>query len=255
MEVEFAHPVERALARVFDEHGIAWHYEPHTFVLERDEKGNVREAFTPDFFLPDLGLYVECTVMRQALTSRKRRKARLAKERAGAVVEILFRRDVERLARRWGLAELARAGRGGRDVSCPPGPGTSALTMSESAPTLETREGFRIDVERQPDVSVVTVAGDVDLHTAPVLRDRLASLADAYVTHVVLDLSAATFLDSMALGVILGAKKRLAAARGTLDLVVTTPEIRRIFEITLLDRIFDLHESRADAIRSGTGAS
>ena len=77
--VAFAHPVERELARVFDEHGIAWEYEPHTFVLERAADGTVREAFTPDFYLPHLGVYIECTVLRQALTSRKRRKARKAR--------------------------------------------------------------------------------------------------------------------------------------------------------------------------------
>jgi len=87
---EFAHLVERALARVFDAHGISWEYEPHTIVLERDEKGDVREAFTPDFFLPDIGLYLECTVMRQSLTRRKRRKVRLARERTGANVAIVF---------------------------------------------------------------------------------------------------------------------------------------------------------------------
>lgn len=108
-DARFAHPVERELARVFDELGIAWQYEPHTFVLERDGEGRVREAFTPDFFLPEIGVYVECTVMRQALAARKRRKARKARERAGVVVEILFRRDIERLARRWQLRKLARA--------------------------------------------------------------------------------------------------------------------------------------------------
>ena len=105
----FAHPVERELARVFDEHGIRWLYEPHTFVLERAPDGSVREAFTPDFFLPELGLYVECTVMRQAYTNRKRRKALKARQQRGVTVEILFRRDFERLARRWKLTALARA--------------------------------------------------------------------------------------------------------------------------------------------------
>src|SRR5439155_2195257 len=72
----FAHPVEQEIARIFDEHGIEWEYEPHTFVLERNGDGSVHEAFTPDFYLPELGVYVECTVMRQSLTHRKRRKAR-----------------------------------------------------------------------------------------------------------------------------------------------------------------------------------
>ena len=120
--------------------------------------------------------------------------------------------------------------------------------MSESARTLETTEVFRVDVDQEPSVSVVTVAGDVDLHSAPLLRARLAALTDAYVGHVVLDLSDATFLDSMALGVILAANKRMAATGGRLDLVVSTRDVRRIFEITMLDEVFDLHDTRAEAI-------
>jgi len=104
----FVHPVERELARLFDEHGIAWEYEPHTFVLERRPDGSVKEAFTPDFYLPDIDIYVECTVMRQRLTSRKRRKASKARTR-GIAVEVLCRRDIERLATRWGLPQLAAA--------------------------------------------------------------------------------------------------------------------------------------------------
>ena len=105
----FAHPVEREIAQIFDDHGIAWEYEPHTFVLERNGDGTVHEAFTPDFFLPDLGVYVECTVMRAELTHRKRRKARKAMERSGITVEVLSRRDIELLARRWQLRGLERA--------------------------------------------------------------------------------------------------------------------------------------------------
>jgi hypothetical protein len=111
MDEPFAHPVERELARLFDAHGILWEYEPHTFVLEEDPDGTVREACTPDFFLPELGVYVECTVMRQRLTSRKRRKVRKVRAATGEVVEILFRRDFDRLADRWGLTALGDAAR------------------------------------------------------------------------------------------------------------------------------------------------
>jgi hypothetical protein len=107
----FAHPVEREIARIFDEHGVAWLYEPHTFVLERNPDGTVHEAFTPDFYLPDLDLYIECTLMRQALTTRKRRKARKTREQEGVKVEVLFRQDIERLARRWELDRLGNAAR------------------------------------------------------------------------------------------------------------------------------------------------
>jgi hypothetical protein len=93
----FAHPVEQALARMLDEHGIAWQYEPHEFVLERAENGEVRGAFAPDFYLPEIDAYVECTVMRQSGTRRKNRKVRLAQELHGVVVTILYKRDLKRL--------------------------------------------------------------------------------------------------------------------------------------------------------------
>lgn len=107
--VDFAHPVERELARLFDAHGIEWQYEPHTFVLEQDPDGTVREAFRPDFYLPGLDVYVECTVMRQALARRKRRKVERAREQCGVAVGILCLRDFRRLAQRWSFDRLDRA--------------------------------------------------------------------------------------------------------------------------------------------------
>ena len=107
-EPRFAHPVERALAAVFDEVGIAWEYEPHTFVLERDAEGNVTEAFTPDFYLPEQDVYVECTTMRQSLTTRKNRKIRKLRAR-GVIVGILYRSDFERLRERHGFPFHAAA--------------------------------------------------------------------------------------------------------------------------------------------------
>jgi hypothetical protein len=98
----FAHPVERELADVFDELGLPWEYEPTTFVLEHDPDGRVTEAFTPDFYLPDQDMYVECTTMRQKLTSRKNRKLRKLRDQ-GVLVTVLYRRDFERLRERHGI--------------------------------------------------------------------------------------------------------------------------------------------------------
>ena len=72
----FANPAELEYAKVLDWYGIPWQYEPTTFVLERDEEGRVVEAFTPDFYLPDQDLYLEVTVMKQSLVTRKNRKLR-----------------------------------------------------------------------------------------------------------------------------------------------------------------------------------
>lgn len=111
---------------------------------------------------------------------------------------------------------------------------------------------FRMDEERPAeDVVVLAVEGDADLHVAPELRERLTTAIEGGAQELVLDLSETTFLDSMALGVMLGAMKRIRARGGRLRLVVTRPEIRRIFEITLLDRAFPLHESREAAIAAG----
>jgi hypothetical protein len=99
MAPAFAHQVERELARIFDELGLPWEYEPTTFVLERDADGRVTEAFTPDFYLPEQDMYVECTTMRQKLTARKNRKLRKLRQQ-GVLVTVLYRRDFERLRER-----------------------------------------------------------------------------------------------------------------------------------------------------------
>ena len=75
-------------------------------------------------------------------------------------------------------------------------------------------------------------------------------LAEPGVTHLVIDLSGATFLDSSALGVLVGALKRMREADGQLDIVLPTSPLRRIFEITALDRVLVLHETRAEALSS-----
>ena len=102
MEPTFAHPVERELARIFDEIGIPWEYEPTTFVLERHPDGSVAEALTPDFYLPEQDMFVEVTTMRQKLTNRKNQKLRKLREQ-GIFVTVLYRRDFERLRERHGF--------------------------------------------------------------------------------------------------------------------------------------------------------
>ncbi len=100
----FASPAELECAKVLDYYGIAWEYEPRTFVLERDEAGRVSEAFTPDFYLPEQDLYVEITAMKQSLVTRKNRKVRKLRERyPGIRIKLFYRRDLERLAQHFHL--------------------------------------------------------------------------------------------------------------------------------------------------------
>jgi hypoxanthine phosphoribosyltransferase len=104
----FAHPSEREFARLLDFFRIAWQYEPRSFAL-REEDGRVVQMFTPDFYLPDLDLYVELTTMRQRLVTRKNRKLRLLRERYPDVnVRLLYRHDYYELLAKYGqgLAEI-----------------------------------------------------------------------------------------------------------------------------------------------------
>jgi hypothetical protein len=100
----FANAAELECAKILDYYGVPWEYEPRTFVLERDEEGRVVEAFTPDFYLPEQDLYLEITVMKQSLVTRKNRKLRKLKRLYPDVrAKLFYRRDIERLARRFQL--------------------------------------------------------------------------------------------------------------------------------------------------------
>jgi hypothetical protein len=100
----FASHAELECAKVLDYYGVPWMYEPTTFVLETDEQGRVREAFAPDFYLPDQDLYVEITQMKQSLVTRKNRKLRKLRERYPHVkIKLFYKRDIERLAQHFHL--------------------------------------------------------------------------------------------------------------------------------------------------------
>jgi anti-sigma B factor antagonist len=126
----------------------------------------------------------------------------------------------------------------------------SDFRVETSSGAAAQAEPFRIDEEHPAggDVVVFVLHGEVDLHVAPEVRERLNLAADAGAERIVVDLARVTFLDSMALGVLLGVLKRLQALGGALTLVVAGPELRRIFEITLLDEVFPLAKTRQEAL-------
>jgi hypoxanthine phosphoribosyltransferase len=102
---QFANDAELECAKILDYYGVPWEYEPRTFVLETDADGRVSEAVTPDFYLPEQDLYVELTVMKQSLVTRKHRKLRKLRERYPDVkIKLFNRRDFERLAQKYGLS-------------------------------------------------------------------------------------------------------------------------------------------------------
>jgi hypothetical protein len=96
--IAFAHESEASLARLFDFYRIVWQYEPRSFPIAWDARERPIEFFTPDFYLPEFDLYIEITVAKPALNSRKNRKLRLMQRHyPGVRVKLFVRRDVERL--------------------------------------------------------------------------------------------------------------------------------------------------------------
>ena len=95
---------------------------------------------------------------------------------------------------------------------------------------------------------VVAVGGEIDLFTAPELKAALGEALESGRTRIVVDLTETTFLDSSALGVLIGAVKRLRTRDGRLTLVNVDPNIAKTFEITGLDQIFTIRPTREEAV-------
>jgi anti-sigma B factor antagonist len=101
-----------------------------------------------------------------------------------------------------------------------------------------------IDGERH----VLAVRGEIDLFTAPELKQVLAESIEAGRIRIIVDLTDTTFLDSTALGVLIGAVKRLRSRDGALAIVNIDDNIAKTFEITGLDQIFTIVPTRDEAV-------
>jgi hypothetical protein len=106
--IVFAHPSEKECAKIFDFYKIKWLYEPRTFPIEWDKKGNIIQSFAPDFFLPELNLYIELTTLNQRLVTKKNRKIRRLRELyPGINIIIFYQKDLKNLLFRYGLKILS----------------------------------------------------------------------------------------------------------------------------------------------------
>jgi anti-sigma B factor antagonist len=108
--------------------------------------------------------------------------------------------------------------------------------------TLATRE---ID-----GATIVAVGGEIDVYTAPKLRDRITELVAGGVYHIVVDMERVEFLDSTGLGVLVGGLKKVRAHDGSLQLICNQERLLKIFRITGLAKVFTIHEN-ADALAAG----
>ncbi|PWU24270.1 MAG: hypothetical protein C5B48_07045 [Candidatus Rokuibacteriota bacterium] len=122
-----------------------------------------------------------------------------------------------------------------------------------SSPTvnrvLET-DGYRIESDLNGHRTVVIpLEGELDIYTVPEVKGQLIAAVEQGAQRVVVDLSSASFVDSMMLSVLLSTVKRLRAVDGQLAVVCTNPSILKLLEITLLDRVFPVYDDCSEALR------
>jgi len=98
--------------------------------------------------------------------------------------------------------------------------------------------------------SIIDLQGEIDVYTAPQLKQQILEMLDQGVTHMIVNLTGVEYLDSTALGVLIGGLKRLRERDGKLDIICPNSRIRRIFEITGLDKIFDIFATEKESLGS-----
>ena len=102
---------------------------------------------------------------------------------------------------------------------------------------------LQVETSERDGWSVLEVGGEVDVATAPRLREQLITLVNDERFRIVVDLEHVDFIDSTGLGVLIGALKRVRSHDGDLALVCTEPRILKVFEITGLLNVFSVHPS------------
>jgi hypothetical protein len=131
----FAHASEAEMARILDFYQVRWEYEPHTFPIVWNLEGNVVESFSPDFWLPDLDLYLEMTTLRQKLVRKKNRKLRRVLELYPDLrVKLFYARDFRALMLKFGKLALVD------ELSGTPGQVVPTRTTVDD-PTADTAAG------------------------------------------------------------------------------------------------------------------
>jgi len=108
-----------------------------------------------------------------------------------------------------------------------------------------------LSTRKQGDHAVLSVGGEIDVYTAPQLRQRLIELVEQGSQHIVVDMEQVEFLDSTGLGVLVGGLKRVRALDGSLRLVCAQERILKIFRITGLEKVFGIYATVDEAVAAG----
>ncbi len=148
----FAHASEAEMARILDFYEVRWEYEPHTFPILWNLDGAVVESFSPDFYLPDLDLYLEMTTLRQKLVRKKNRKLRRLRELYPDLsIKLFYARDFRALMLKYGRLALVD------DLSGTSGQVVPVRDVAPSAPGPEPVPAVRPARRRRPTTAVPTV--------------------------------------------------------------------------------------------------
>lgn len=131
----FAHESEAELARILDFYAVRWSYEPHTYPILWDLDGAVLESFSPDFYLPDLDMYIELTTLKQRLVRKKNRKLRRLRELYPDIrIKLFYARDFRMLMLKYGKVALVDALSGTSGQVVPPPRPPRAISASGPVP-------------------------------------------------------------------------------------------------------------------------
>ena len=95
---------------------------------------------------------------------------------------------------------------------------------------------------------LISLAGDFDLHSGPEFERRVLEALGRGASDLLIDLSEVSFIDSTTIGILMRTRKRLAPLGGRVLIVTSDRNILRLFEITALDRMFEIYARRADAL-------
>jgi hypoxanthine phosphoribosyltransferase len=139
----FAHASEAEMARILDFYRIRWQYEPHTFPILWTLEGDVAESFSPDFWLPDLDLYLEMTTLRQKLVRKKNRKLRRIRELYPDLrIKLFYARDFKALMLKFGRLAMidTLSGSSGQVVPDRSGAGEALASVDAIADVADDAE-------------------------------------------------------------------------------------------------------------------
>lgn len=157
----FAHASEAEMARILDFYGVRWDYEPTTFPILWNTDGDVVESFAPDFYLPDLEMYLEMTTLKQRLVRKKNRKLRRLRELYPDIrIKLFYARDFRAMMLKYGRYALFEA--------------------------ISGTQGQVVPERSLPAVTAVTAVTATDVQPIPVsaARDEPAGITPAVATEV-----------------------------------------------------------------------